>query len=217
MNPGFISLLILIAAGILLSTGWGTVFFPGVSGRAAAAAGVGCGLLQLVYGTFMLGHIHIEYYGGVFALLLLSSAVFRSEKPVTQTGYLMLCAFIVGIIWGSVKQIYYADPVFYWVHPVWDAPLLGGLLASAFVSKLAHQFALLVWSAIWSEITGAALSTLGYTASIGSLAWWDGLLISLAAARTVTAVLGWLKKAVRKLPYLSWKTSGEAGGDADEA
>lgn len=216
MNPGYIAVWIAAIIVILLSTGWSSILLPGVQRRYVLVAGAVCLLLQAVHAEAAFLGKPFEWYGSVFPAAIALAVSLRGKNAASLFGYLILCSFITGMIWGSVKQIYYADPVFYWIHPVWDAPLLAGLLAGAFTSKQREQFALLFGAAIWAEAVGAMLSSIGYEAEFGSASWWDGFFIAIAMTRSVSLFFGILRTAAARLPKFAFGPKDNRDGDLIE-
>lgn len=221
MNPGYIALWIIAVAVILICTGWEELVCPGIRKRYALFAAAACFALQPVHVQAEWDGISVSFGGSVLAaaaaVAVAASAGERRKPAAGRAGYLLLCSFIAGMIWGSIKQIYYADPVFYWIHPVWDGPLLAGVLAVAFASKPGQQYLMLFLAACWAEAIGAVLTAVGYKASLGSYAWWDGLLIAAAAARIVTLLFYAAKTVAVKLPVYAAGSKRNGEGDMDGA
>lgn len=210
MNPGFISLLIIVISGILICTGWNAELLGGIRIRNVVLLGFGCLLCHRIAVAFPALEHTIVIRGDALVALAATRFCVRDGRTAGLAGYLLLCAFIVAMIWGSLREIYRADPVFYWLHPVWDAPLLSGMLAAAFTPKVKQQYAMLVWSAFLAEWISFALSGTSRSLSWGAFDWWDGLLISLAAARGTSLLFVWSRAAISRLAEGPWKR-GEDG------
>lgn len=209
MNPGFMSIWILTIIIILSATGWSQwVGAANVNWRKALVVGIGCLALQPIQHTIAFSRIAIDVQASSIYITLVALASVKGRSFNHSKMYLMLGALLTGIIWGSIQTMYNADPVFYWIDPRWDAPLLGGLLAAAFSTKAQHQFALLVLSALIAEMTIAVMSGGERTAHIGGLPWWDGFWLSFALSRAVSVVFSSIRYTASKYVVLLWKNKG---------
>ncbi|WP_444939710.1 YphA family membrane protein [Paenibacillus harenae] len=129
------------------------------------------------------GEILIHSHAAILLLLIAGIVTAKDDEGWNNKLYLALCGGIVGLIWGLIRKLYSYDPVFYWLGPSWDAPLLGGVLCGLFTSNGKQQFGIIVWGAVLGEFVYAILYKGAVVTSIGTVAWWDGFLASLAAAR----------------------------------
>ncbi|WP_338551748.1 hypothetical protein [Paenibacillus sp. KS-LC4] len=205
MNEGYLSFWIMIIAFILIMTGWAEYVGAGRSKLIVAAL---CLLVQpfhyqtTVYGTA------IEIYGSVIVTAAAVCWALRRSAAGESRRYLLLCACLTGIILGGTQKLYRLDPVFYWLVPVADGGLLGGLLAAAFSVKAGHQFGLLLLAAIMAELANGLLSSGGYMARIGSLAWWDSFWLAFACARIISIAFYLLRASYSKLAEAGWRNKG---------
>nr|WP_156889583.1 hypothetical protein [Paenibacillus harenae] len=153
-------------------------------------------------------YIPIEIHVSVCMLLIASLFAFKGDEEWSYKGYLVLCTLMIAVIWGFVRKIYSFDPVFYWLGPNWDAPMLGGLLCGAFSASSKHQYAMIIWGAVLGECLNAMLQSHGYTAFVGSLSWWDGFWIAIATARLFTLLLKLFRVSLAKLSLMLWHIRG---------
>ncbi|MBD2869636.1 YphA family membrane protein [Paenibacillus arenilitoris] len=210
MNPGFMSLWIMLIMIILLATGWKPYLAPDLSRPAMTLFGIVMLALLPVSAWWspMRESMHVGIHVSVCFLLLAGLLAFWGEEQWSYKSYLALCAIMIAVIWGFVRKIYSYDPVFYWLGPVWDAPLLAGVLCGAFSSSAKHQFGMLIWGAVLGEWLNTLLQARGYTAWIGTLSWWDGFWIAVATARLFAFALKLLRAALSKLGILFWHMKG---------
>lgn len=214
MNPGFISLWLIIIWLVLLATGWKPFLFPAVGRRTMLTYGMLSLLLipNPVWLEAELAGIRIELHVAVCALLIAAMAAAMRFEGWSQRGYLVLSMVMIAVVWGSVRKMYSYDPVFYWLDPIWDAPLAAGVLCGAFSSEVRHQGVILLWGAAVSELLLVLLQTDNPFARIGSLSWWDGFLIAFSAARLVSILLRGARSAMSKAGTFFWHSRG--GGSA---
>ncbi|MFF2090131.1 hypothetical protein [Paenibacillus sp. NPDC058174] len=206
MNPGYISLWIVMILFILMATGWSEwVGAASFNKRILAIIAAGCIILQPLQHTTAIGNVSVVWHASAILLMLAALSAVHGQSLAESKWYLLLCALLTGVIWGCLQKMYLADPVFYWLDPRWDAPLLGGLLAAAFSSKAKHQFAVLVFSAVFAEINFAVLSGGRYIGGVGELAWWDGLWIAFGAARVLSLSFGILRSVMENLAVFFMK------------
>ncbi|MUT65501.1 hypothetical protein [Paenibacillus sp. NEAU-GSW1] len=206
MNPGFVSIWILTIFIILSATGWSHwVGAANANWRTMIAIGSGCIALQPLQHSLAVSSIAIDVHASSVYITIAALASVRGNTFNNSKLYLSLGSLLTGVIWGSIQTMYNADPVFYWIDPRWDAPLLGGLLAAAFSTKAQHQFAVLVLSAFVAEMTIAVMSGGEHTAHIGQLPWWDGFWLAFALSRGVSIVFSAARFTASKYAVLLWK------------
>lgn len=208
MNSGYMSLLIMTIALILIATGWSDYVGASLNRTKLAIVATTCVVLHFFQMKFTIGNIDIYLHAGVVVAMAAALLALRGPTLWDSKYYLLLCALLTGMIWGSIRKMYMIDPVFFWFDPRWDAPLLGGLLAAAFSTKASHQFTVLLFSAAFSEIICALLQGGHYGANIGSLAWWDVFWVSYASARMISVLFNLLRIFVQRFIALSWRKKG---------
>ncbi len=189
MNPGFISVWIVIMALILFATGWREYLAPGISRRTLIVLGAVSAIMLMMPlwidihlrpGAAVTAVIHI--HAAIILLLLAGMVTGWGDEGWNNKLYLVLCGVIVGLVWGIVRKLYSYDPVFYWLGPSWDAPILSGALCGICTSNGRQQFGVMIWGAVIGEFVYALLYKGIVMTSIGSVAWWDRFLVSLVAA-----------------------------------
>lgn len=207
MNPGYLSFLILLITAILLATGWKHVLAPDISWRIIGGAAAAAMLLPLpLWWSPLPEFLPIMLHAVVCAGLLASTPAFRERGWTASTGYYLLFTVMLGIIWGGIRQAYSFDPVFHWINPLWDAPLLAGLLCGAFTSHARQQLAVLLWAAMLGELVHTLLHV--HTAYIGSLAWWDSFWLAAATARLFSLLIKVVYRAAARVGSLLWQLKG---------
>jgi hypothetical protein len=202
VNAGYMSFWIMSILFVLIATGW----------KPYVAPDVGQGSLRILIGIGMLGlfnvplwwmpspaYLQVMLHASVVLLVLFSLHAFTDARNWGSIGYLLLCALMVAVIWGFVRKIYSYDPVFYWISPSWDAPILAGMFCGAFTAQFKQQCALVIWGAVLGETLNTILQAGGYVGQIGSLSWWDSFWISIAAARMISLLLKAGKLGITKL------------------
>lgn len=210
MNPGYMSIWIMCIMFILIATGWKPYLAPDISRRTMILLGIiMVVLLPLSFWWSPLPeHVQAELHVSVCLLLVISLLTCHGFEEWRYKGYLILCAIMIAVIWGFIRKMYSYDPVFYWIGPSWDAPLLGGLLCGAFSSRVKHQFGMIIWGAVLGETLNAFLQSGTYTALIGSLSWWDSFWIAFATARLSSLMLRGIRIGASKLSGMLWHIRG---------
>lgn len=211
MNPGFMSIWIMSITFVLIATGWKSYLAPEISARRMA--------LLVIVMVMLLGmplwwspfpeYLHLEIQISVCLLLFIGSVLsYKSSEQASYLGYLILCTLMISIIWGFIRKMYSYDPVFYWLGPSWDAPLLAGIFCGAFTSQVKHQFGMMVWGAVLGETVNTVLQSGLYTAQIGHSRWWDSFWIAIAAARLFSLLLKAIRLGISKLSIKLWHIKG---------
>lgn len=202
MVPGYLCILFLFIFCILWATGWKPIFAPNVrTGWALTLTGlILCTLMVPIWITpiakFPGFHIHASV-----CLLLVSSvtAVLLSAKH-GQAFFLVLCAVMLAVVWGSTRSLYAHESFLHWLSPTLDAPLLAGLLCGVFTTDSNHQLAIMAWGAAIGECMAALLQEGGtFQVQIGSWAWWDGFAIAICATFALGAAGRALRGMISKL------------------
>ncbi|OBZ17810.1 hypothetical protein [Bacillus sp. FJAT-26390] len=210
MNPGFMSLWIVLILFILIATGWKPYLAPEISRRTLAILGIVMVLLLSlsIWWSPFSEHIQVELHVSVCFLMLVSLLSYKGSDDWSYIGYLILCTMMIAVIWGFIRKMYSFDPIFHWVGPSWDAPLLTGIFCGAFTSQAKHQCGMLVWGAVLGETLNAHLQSRAYTAHLGSLSWWDSFWIALAAARLFSLLLKTIRIGTSKLSLMLMQIKG---------
>jgi len=210
LNPGYMSIWIMIILFILIATGWKPYLAPDISRRMMSLLGIA--IIALLGVSFwwkpFQGYIQVELHMSVCLLLLIGVLAFMNKEDWSYIGYLILCTIMIAVIWGFIRKMYSFDPVFHWINPNWDAPLLCGIFCGAFTSQVKHQFGMIVWGAVLGETLNAVLQFGAYTAHIGSLAWWDSFWIAMATAMMCSMLLKSARFGFSKLSVILWHLKG---------
>ncbi|MDQ6418253.1 hypothetical protein RB620_02265 [Paenibacillus sp. LHD-117] len=184
MIPGYLSVWLALVITILFATGWKPYIAPKL--RSATAVVMTCAMAAAALYRFWWmpfpRYPFVNLHGAVLVLLAASLIALAFKDNKGHRGYLVLCIFMLAIIWGSIRSLYTHDPVLYWLEPCWDAPLLCGLLCCIFTMNIRYQAGALLWCAVFGDAISAWLENGAYTALIGSLNWWDSYSLALSAA-----------------------------------
>ena len=210
MNPGYVSIWIIIIVFILITTGWKSYLAPDISRRTMAFLGIITVLLlnvSLWWSPFP-PQIQVQLHVSACLFILAGLMTYIDSEDWSYKGYLLLCAVMIAVIWGFIRKMYSYDPIFHWVDPRWDAPLLCGMFCGAFTSQVKQQFGMVVWGAVLGEMLNAVLQAGVYTAYIGSLSWWDSFWIAMAAARSFSLLLKTIRLGASKLSGMLWHIKG---------
>ncbi|WP_138753479.1 YphA family membrane protein [Paenibacillus sinopodophylli] len=202
MNAGYMMLWILMITMVLMATGWKEQIVPDVSWRKVVLFGAAMALSFISSQWFspFKGIIQLDIHVSIFLMLTFAAlSLYEGKSRGSYIGYLLLCILMVSVIWGIVRRMYSYDPVFYWIDPSWDAPLLAGLFCGAFVSQAKQQFAMIAWGAVLGETIYAAMLHWSSTTYIGQLNWWDSFWLALAAARVFSLLLKGIRLGGLKL------------------
>jgi len=194
LNEGFIACWFAFMLLILYMTGWKEQVADGIPGRVLAVfllSVIVLHNLRLPLGNDL--YIQASLLAAVGAAIL---AAADCRKPGMVISLLFSC-LCTGIIWTWARIMYRADPVFIGLHPLWDGPLLAGIMGGLLVERFRHQFALLVFSALMAFLFVPVRETAGNVV-IGSPGWWDGLAIAMLTARAVTVVKGFMRGLFQK-------------------
>lgn len=106
--------------------------------------------------------------------------------------------------------MYMMDPVFILLRPAWDGPLIAGLFSGLLCDRFRTQAAAAVIAAVIEPFHFVINRLNGITEHIiGSLAWWDGLMIAMLVARIISNAKGYLRR--KTLPIID-EPRGQRGG-----
>lgn len=211
MNPGFMSIWIMMITFILIATGWKTYLAPEISSRMMALLGIFMVMLLVfpLWWSPFPEFIRLEIHISVCLMLVIGVLMsYRASEVRSYFCYLILCTLMISIIWGFIRKMYSYDPVFYWIGPNWDAPLLAGIFCGAFTSQIKHQFGMMVWGAVLGEALNTVLQSGAFTAHIGQSSWWDSFWIALATARVFSLLLRAIRTGASKLSVKLWHIKG---------
>ncbi|RJE90022.1 hypothetical protein D3P07_07335 [Paenibacillus sp. 1011MAR3C5] len=191
MIPGYISVLLLLIVSILWATGWKDVFAPRMRTGWAVAVTLAIALLLMfpLWSSPLHNKPAIQIHASVWLLLTVCAILLWRSVQDGQRGYLMLCALMLAIVWGSARSLYSHETMFYWMDPLWDMPLLAGLLCGAFTSDSRHQLVLVAWGAALGSFVEVLFRGDVIQTRIGSWEWWDSVAIACCSAVAVTVLL----------------------------
>jgi len=200
VNPGYICIWIALIISILLITGWKPLLAPDFNKKLSLFV-IAIITLTLPFplwwpSTEAVLQIHIAV---VFLLAAAAIATFFQSVKWSTRSYLIASAVIIGTAWGLMHKMYSFDPIYHWLGPMWDAPLLAAVLSIMFSKSSVVQFSLIAWG---SAIGGWLFSMLAGTRQqvlIGAWSWWDELALALlfaAALRVIIAAAAGIKNKI---------------------
>ncbi|MFD0958795.1 YphA family membrane protein [Paenibacillus chungangensis] len=203
MVTGYASTLFIMIGIILLITGWRTHFFPGIGKYTFWCFLILFGILCKLPLWFkpIPDYDGLQIHVASILLLIACSVGLFMGKRETAIGYEVLCLLMLTLVWTSLRSLYAHDPLFHWVSPEMDAPLLCGILSSAFASSYRQQFTQLIWGSTLASMLLALQQHSGTL--IGSVNWWDELCTAVAAGILCSVgvkmwqrILSWLNGAL---------------------
>ncbi|MFF2887614.1 hypothetical protein [Paenibacillus sp. NPDC057967] len=191
MIPGYISVLLLLIVSILWATGWKDVFAPHMrtGWTVTITLAIAALLIFPLWSSPFSSEPAVQIHASAWLLMAVCAVLLWRSAKEGQRGYLMLCTLMLAIVWGSARSLYSHETMFYWMDPVWDMPLLAGLLCGAFTSDSRHQLVLVVWGAALGDFVEALFRDGVIQARIGSWEWWDSVTIAFCSAVAVTVLL----------------------------
>lgn len=184
MISGYMTVWFVLIVVILFATGWKPYLAPKLG--TPVILGIVAAIGWAAYAGYWLTPFNalptLRLHGAAAVLLLASLAAWAGKSNRGERGFLLICAFMLAIIWGSISSLYTHDPVLYWLEPGWNSPLLCGLLCCVFTTNIRYQAGALLWSSTLGDVIGAWLDNGVNPMAIGSANWWDSLCLSIATA-----------------------------------
>ncbi|QNK55384.1 hypothetical protein [Paenibacillus sp. PAMC21692] len=185
MIPGYVTIWLSIIIVILFATGWKPYLAPRLGTLGVIVLGIAVAIAAYTeywWSPFSESLPTVRIHVIVAVLLAGSLLALANNANKGQRSYLMLCALMLSIIWGSIRSLYTHDPILYWLEPAWNASLFCGLLCPLFTLNIRYQCGALLWGSVLGEIICAWLDHGVYKAAVGSIQWWDSLSIAATAA-----------------------------------
>ncbi|MHA6483870.1 YphA family membrane protein [Paenibacillus sp. strain BS8-2] len=184
LNPGYITVWMVLIIIILFATGWKPYLAPRVKAPTMFLLFIATTITLFVdYWWLLPADLPAAAIHSGTALWLVASLIAWVDNSNSgERGYLFICVLMLAIIWGSIRSLFAQDPVLYWIEPSWNAPLLCGLLSCMFTTNIRYQAASLLWSAVLGDVISAWLDKRISPLQIGSASWWDSLCIAIAVA-----------------------------------
>ncbi|GGD69346.1 YphA family membrane protein [Paenibacillus nasutitermitis] len=194
MNEGFIACWFAFMLLILYMTGWKEQVADGVSRRVLAVFLLAVFVLHDLW--LPLGN-HLILQASLIAAVgaaILSVADCRNAGLVVS---MLLSSLFAGMSWTWARLMYRADPVFIGLHPIWDGPLLAGIIGGLLLERFRHQFTLIVFAALMAFVL-IPVRAPGGDMVLGSWGWWDAFAIALLAARVTTLLKEFMRGLFHK-------------------
>ncbi|MFC5650835.1 hypothetical protein ACFPYJ_17300 [Paenibacillus solisilvae] len=206
MNDGYIAVWFLTIGIILFMTGWQEQVADQLSQRSLSLILAGAFMLQFVTIPII---SELAVKGSVVYITAVTAASLLLLRRPGTIVYVLVCGVLTGMICLWIRYMYLLDPVFILLNPAWDGPLIAGLFAGLLCDRFRTQSSVVVIAAVISPLHAVIHTWNGMQFVIGSLAWWDGLMISLMVARVIGNSKGWLRR--KTLPVMD-EPSGQRGG-----
>lgn len=191
MNPGFLSIWIALIIMILLLTGWKSLLAPDFNKKPSLlviAIIAVCLPLPLWWPNISAAKWQIHASVVVLLAAAALALYFQAEKWSTRS-YLITAAVIIGAAWGLMRKMYSFDPIYHWLGPMWDAPLLAALLSCMFSKSSVGQFTLIAWGSFIGSLIYCMLAGVSQQVLIGAWSWWDELALALLFAAVIRIVM----------------------------
>lgn len=201
MNPGYVSLWIVLSIVILYATGWRELIADRI--RLPYLAVVAGGIVLLA--TVDTPLTNISHSNSTIAISLaccwmtswaLLAMLFAKPNGSPQRFYIVFAAMFSALVGGWLNMLYMSDPILVIFHPAFDAAILLGLTAALSSPFLVEALFAVVTIGSVAEpfvVRWFAPELQSGPIAIGSLAWWDCFLVSLVTARVISL----FAKAVR--------------------
>ncbi|MFB9329558.1 hypothetical protein ACFFSY_26780 [Paenibacillus aurantiacus] len=207
MNSGITALWLLTMAGILYMTGWQRQVADHTPAWKVTIVLAGIALLHQY--RFAIGWRGIDIYGSAAWAIACALVALAASRSLLQSLFALLCALLSGTVWLWVRYMYESDPVFVFLRPELDGPVLAGFLAGMLTETIGMHFFVVTASAAIAPLAALYLPAAVARIEIGSLAWWDGTAVALVSAR----LTGNVKAGFRAIAkWLGEGRSGERGG-----
>ncbi|TYP77783.1 YphA family membrane protein [Paenibacillus methanolicus] len=207
MNGGITAMWLLAMGGILYLTGWQRQVADDVPGWKIVV--VLAGIVLLHHYRIPIGWRGIVVYGSAAWAMVCALVALAASRSVTQSLFASLCALLSGTVWLWVRYMYESDPVFVFLRPELDGPVLAGFLAGMLTETIGMHLFVVTAAAAIAPMAAFYLPAAAARIEIGSLVWWDGMAVSLVGARLTWNVKDGLR-AIAK--WLGEGRSGERGG-----
>lgn len=208
MNGGITAMWLLTMGGILYVTGWQKQVADQVPAWKALIVLAGIGLLQ--HERIPIGWKGIELHGSVAWLMVCAVIALAASRSIAQSLFTTLCALLSGTVWLWVRYMYESDPVFVFLRPELDGPVLAGFLAGMLTETIGMHLFVVVIAAAIAPLAALYVPAATGRIEIGTLVWWDGTAVALVGARLTWNVKVGFRAIAR---WLGEERSGERGGN----
>ncbi|WP_230191172.1 hypothetical protein [Paenibacillus sp. CECT 9249] len=181
LNPGIISLLLLLIAAILTASGWNRL----VAGNAFSEKAI----LLFMAGWLFLHFFTIRPGAGVSVNLgaaLIAAAIpvmYMRMRSAYRRVYVSLVAILIAMLYGLFSHLHALDPVLIWVSPEWDPVIVIGLCIFMAVHTFEEQVATVSIGLLGGDLLLQALNGGLHAIQIGTPGWHDTWWLTLLAVR----------------------------------
>lgn len=192
LNDGFVTIWLLTIGIILYATGWERQVTEGISRRLLAILIGGLLLLQ-AFELPVGAKLEVKASVVLFLVIVIVWAVL--DKLSKQLVYVFATSVFAGLVWLWIRFMYAVDPVFIVLDPGWDGALAAGILAGIMVERFRPQLMVIALASVVAVAADLVRAfSHGEPFTLGALAWWDGLVIAMAAGRLTAGLKGYLRR-----------------------
>lgn len=182
MNPGFLSLILLLIALILLSSGWKDVLLRSISHKGILLFFIAWVILTRVTVTVQ----HVRLNGSYVLVAALAAGLWLAAKGAAPKLHVLSIGLLLGSFHFLLQELLAIDPILIIARADVDIAVLLGLIAVVLHRSVSLQLACLsfgltagtLYNAIFHHKTG--FPTLGSPSFQDE--WWSAVFVSRAAA-----------------------------------
>ncbi|MCZ8520556.1 MULTISPECIES: YphA family membrane protein [Paenibacillus] len=200
MNPGYLSLLLIVVSVILIASGWKDVLIRGITRTS----------LLLFFMGWLLG-IQWTWESGRWelnAVLPVLAALFLGVLLRSRGFLLKLHLLSVGLLLGSVhfflKETLPLAPMLVLISPEWTTALLVGLLGAVLLRSPTGQIGSVTLGLLLGEAMDWYAHKEAWTGTIGGALFQDGWWLTVYAVRTSSMVVMALHRTLRSTLRFLW-------------
>jgi len=186
LNPGYLSLLLMLVAAILLASGWKTALLGRVSGRDVA-------LFVVLWAASM--QFRWTWNGAIFygawpvAFGLVAVLLWRSENWFRRW-HVVVTGILLGSVYMLLQELYAIDPMFVLVGGNYDAVLWLSVICLMMRRKSFEQIGSLTIGLLLGELLAALFHHEGRMLVFGSPTFQDHWWLAVMTVRSASVAIG---------------------------
>jgi hypothetical protein len=182
MNPGYLSLILLVIALILCASGWMDVLLRSITHKVILLFFIAWLGLSRVTLTFSHAKVNLT-----FVLVLTLSALFvRKAAGPVQKLHLLSIGLLLGSFHFLLQEMYSMDPILVVSRPELDMAVFMGLMTSVLQRSAAEQIACLSIGLVMGEVFYAFVHKQVISVYLGSPTFQDKWWVTVFVSRTVS-------------------------------
>ncbi|GAA3405251.1 hypothetical protein ACFFNY_28670 [Paenibacillus hodogayensis] len=194
MNPGFLSLILIIIVLILLASGWKRTLLPGIPDAAVLIFFAGWFVSALFRFTL---YGHPETSGTVLWLSATALAAALCRRPPLQVLHLVSLGLFLASLYYVLKHLGDLNPFFIPGHSWSSGAMVVAIAASLLLRRTTDQIAAVsIALLLGSALYGSAYPD-RWTAVLGGLPFQDEWWFTIVTARLLSVAGEWVSAAVR--------------------